>query len=454
MTEADHNQYSDHVGDRRKPRAAFFGYSWSTNFHVDGYMEQHIENILSLNIDVDLYLGNHFAERRGVVGTAPVISPARLATHVESQRYDFAISFNNSMLMPKVVEALNCYPVSVIVDSEQHLFDYCDRGGFSAFELDIKIAPIYRSLEQDIATKCPHALERYHFLPPATDIDGWRRPPTGDAVVWRNISWIASLVGDHFLDQLIDFVARHPFFGGIMRECLNRISSVGYLHDYKQRREVLDFCASLGWEIDFLEIHLQNIVTNLERTAIVEELSHRGLALYGNDRWNMLIPKNRATAQSFMSGRTISSHRAQMDVYNASRLSINMPQAQAKTGMQYRILDVMASRSLLLTKHIDESDIDAVFEGKFPLPRFRTTAELGKFADHYLAREDERQTLVKACHELVGPSFSFQERVTDYLNLSNAAAAAPLSRGVPEGGGRGRLDKIEWQRFTNWTGRR
>lgn len=412
-------------------------------------MAQHVEAILDLGIDVDLYIGNHFTDRRGVIGLSSRVSPSRLASHIAAQAYDFALSFNNSLVMPKVIDALNCRAVSIIVDSQQHLFDYAETGGYSGFELDVEIASIYRSLEQDIEATCPHARGRFHFIPPATDPMSWRNAHRDSATPDSNVSWIASLVGDHFLDQLVSHIAQHQEYVSLFRECINKVSTSGYLDDLKTRSDVAKFCSSIGWEIDFLEVHLQNIATNNDRTEAVEELSERGLSLYGNDRWNSLLAHSRAVAKSLMIGQRIASYSAQMEVYNTSRISINIPQIQAKTGMQYRILDVMASNSLLLTKYVESADLDYIFSGRFPVPRFRTCKELGKYVDHFLASEKERVELVDACHTLIGPEFSFGQRVKDYLALSN-----PILRPERWSAVRGTLNAVPALSFTNWTGPR
>lgn len=434
----------------RNLKVAFFGYSWHPHGHLDSYMAQHVEAILDLGIDIDLYLGNYFTNRRGVIGLSSRISTSRLAFHIAQQHYDFALSFNNSLLMPKVVDALGCRAVSIIVDSQQHLFDHAEAGGYSAFDLDVAVAPIYRSLEHEIASAMPNVLTRFHFIPPATDPTSWRDARRDGMMATNNVSWIASLVGDHFLDQLSAHISRHNQFAGLLRECLAQISATGYLNGFKIRSDVIALCASLGWEVDFLEVHLQNIATNNDRTDVVEELSQRGLLLYGNDRWNKLLSHSRAVARSLMIGHRISSYLEQMDVYNTSKISINVPQIQAKTGMQYRILDVMASNALLLTKHIDDSDLDFIFGGDFPAPRFHNHEQLGKYVDHFLENESERIALVDECHALLGPEFSFRHRVRDYLMLSNPALP-------PEqwcSGFLGTLNAIPASTFTNWTGPR
>ena len=417
-------------------------------------MAQHVEAIQNLGIDVDLYLGNHFTDRRGVIGVSSRMSPSRLASHIRQQAYDFALSFNNSLLMPQVIDALDCRAVSIIVDSQQHLFDHAENGGFSAFDLDVAIAPIYRSLEQDLAASMPHALRQFHFIPPATDPLSWQDARRDGITATSPVSWIASLVGDHFLDQLASHVGQHGQFAALFQECMAKVATSGYLENFKARADVIAFAASLGWEIDFLEVHLQNIATNNDRTDAIEELWHRGLHLYGNDRWHGLLAHSRAVARSLMVGRKVSSFSEQKDIYNSSRLSINIPQIQAKTGIQYRVLDVMASNALLVTKHVDGSDLEFIFDGRFPVPRVRDCEQLGRYVDHFLNDENERSMLVDACHALLGPQFSFEQRIRDYLTLSNTPGASAVEQEPLRSIARGTLHPIAAATFTNWTGNR
>ena len=435
-------------------KAAFFGYSWRQDGELDGYMAAQVDGVRRLGVDVDLFIGNEFTVHSGVKGFTQALSSARLATFIRDQSYDFSISFNNALLMRDVVGALSCRPVSVIVDSEHHLFDHAEKGGFSAFDLDVAIASIYTSLQADIARYHPLALSRFYFLPPAT---GRRRRGLVHPVVRQKISWIASLVGDDHTQALATLIRGSDEDAMAFVKGLRQVTTSGYLDELRADPAVAVLAQNSGLGIELLEVHLQNIVTNDERLRAVELLSSRGLRLYGNARWERMVPYSVAVARSLAHAQAVSSHAEQMEVYDSSLISINIPQVQARGGMQYRVLDVLNSNALLITKLVDDSDISVVFGRENPVVSFRDHQELTKLVDHYLMHEAERMELVKRCQALVAHGFSFTERAADYLRLSNPEAAERLLEGAALGLAPprpGSLARMAASEFTNWTGLR
>ena len=419
---------------------------------LNGYLTESVTGIRQLGVDVDVYIGNEFAARRGVKGFHPGLSPGRLAAYLREQHYDFAVSFNNALITPAVVDALDCHIVTVLVDSEQHLFDHAEMGGFSAFGLDVIVSPIYSSLCRELEERHPAALLRCHFLPPATHVKRRRAMPRVHPI---NVSWIASLVGDDDLDLFARHVFRSAPDSETTVRCLRQIRRTGYLDDLRSDSAVVDLSARVGWDVEALEIQLQNIATNSERVAAVERLTSRGLRLFGNARWSNLIPQSVEVTEALVAGEEIVTHAQQMDVYDNSLISINIPQINAKTGLQYRVLDIMASRALLITRHVPGSDLEVIFGKDHPVPTFRTHEELVRLVDHFLSNEAERQTLVRECNQLVASGFSFVDRALDHLTLSNPSAAQQFRDEVgqvdkPEGA----LRFVPHQLFVNWTGLR
>ena len=120
--------------------------------------------------------------------------------------------------------------------------------------------------------------------------------------------------------------------------------------------------------------------------------------------------------QALQSGPAPASHADLTRIYNASRISINAPQAHTAVGaVQYRMIDVMASGALLITRRDRPSDLIRVFGDDCPVPTYRDLDELERLCVHYLAHEDERRELVARCNALVASGYSFAERAIDLL---------------------------------------
>lgn len=402
---------------------ALFAYSWNPEKDLDPYIKRIASTIASFGINVDVFLGSDFAHHDGVKGLRDPADEKRLADWLSNKPYDFAISFNNSLLLPRVVKALRCRIVSIIVDSKGHLFDHYNDDNRRTYTLDAIFAPIYKSLEKELRKTYPDKASNFTFIPAATDA-GKRR--TARAVNERAaISWIASLVGDGRLDDLLYRIGESQELKDALRVCVKQIERNGCVRGEQTTREALGILiAASNWSAEQIEQQLQNIVTNHGRVNIVNRLAPLGLRLYGNDRWKKLMPYNTAVVASFHSAKSLTSHADLMEIYDNSLISINLPQAQAGTGIQYRVLDVLASRSLLLTKYVDGTDLSYLFGKENSIETFSNLEELASKCQFYLEHEAERTASVAKCNALVSRGYGFEERVLEYLTLSNAQAAA------------------------------
>ena len=175
-------------------------------------------------------------------------------------------------------------------------------------------------------------------------------------------------------------------------------------------------------------MHLQEIVTNGTRLAVVERLAPLGLKVFGNARWRTALTLSPSVAQAFRSGAELRRHADLCAVYDRSKISINVPQVHAGTGMQYRVLDILASKSLLITKYVPDSDMERLFGADSPIVTFSDLDDLHAKCAYFLKNDHERRARVKACNALVARGFSFRERALEYLALSNPSLAGRASR--------------------------
>ncbi|GLS46549.1 hypothetical protein GCM10007884_45430 [Methylobacterium brachythecii] len=430
----------------KKQKLAFFGYAWNGEWRLDAYMREVVSSISSLGIDVDVYIGNQFTREGGPKGFREDLTTKDLKAFVKSQDYDFAFSFNNALITPDTVDGLDCVIVSIVVDSRHHLFDHMDDGGAEVFRLPIHVAPIYTSLVSDLEFSLGHRTLAT-FLPAATQITR-REPSAGEDSI--TISWIASLVGDHNVDS---FMARIPDLPGgleLVKRCLSDIERTGKIGDDCITQEAAHIlCSWASWDFQYLEMQLQNIVTNGTRLATVDILAPLGLRVFGNKRWRTASTFLPAVAYSYRSGSGLQRHAELCAIYDQSKISINFPQSQAATGMQYRILDILASKSLLITKDVPDSDMEKLFGKTSPIVTFTDLADLRTKCNYYLNNEEERLDCVKKCNALVATGFSFRERTLQYLDLSNKKA----SQAINPDDGRGSIILIGANRVREWAAR-
>lgn len=396
-------------------KLAFFGYAWNKALQPDAYMSETIASLAATGADVDVYLGSQLTKDFGIYGLNEAMQPARIGAFIAQQGYDAAVSFNNSMLIPEVLAGVRGRTVTVIVDEPEHLFDYHRTGPWPVFASDVEIVAMSSRLEQRLLDAVPDVRPRLHFMLPATNIVAGPRP---DPVL--PISWVASYVGDANLEQYMQLVGDAPDVRTLTISCLRIIERDGDLRSIRgttaPEAALID---ALPWSFDYFQTQMQNVLTNRARLAVVERLAKHGLALFGSAGWRKLLTHDEAVMQALQSGPAPASHADLTRIYNASRLSINAPQAHTAVGaVQYRMIDVMASGALLITRRDRPSDLNRVFGDDCPVPTYRDLDELERLCVHYLAHEDERRELVARCNALLASGYSFAERAAQLLGIA------------------------------------
>ena len=415
-------------------KVAFFGYAWNRNLQPDAYMAETMASLAAAGADVDFYLGSQLTKEYGIYGLNPAVHLDRLIQFVRVEAYDAAVSFNSSMLIPEILDVINGRIVDVIVDEPEHLFDYHGAGPYEVLRRDIEIVAMSSALERRLTQAIENVRPRLHFMLPATRIE------PGDQAATYPISWVASYVGDLNLDQYVGLMVERPDFYALTRRCLEIAQRDGHLASVKAEGGAdAALIATLPWTFDFFQAQMLNILTNRLRVATVERLAPHGLALFGNVGWQKLLTHNAAVLAALQPGPAPASHADLRRVYNASKISINVPQAHTAEGaVQYRMIDVMASNALLITRRSADSDLHRAFGPDCPVPTYSTQDELEALCLRYLADEGARRKLVAACNALVATGFSFAERAAELLRIA----------GLGPGTKAGQVRKMDLRLFT------
>lgn len=394
-----------------------FGYAWNDQNQPDAYMVETISAFAEIGVSVDLYLGSQFSQGRGVYGLNPAISASAVVDHVRSQGYDMALSFNNSMLLPEMVDAIPGRIVSMVVDEPEHLFNHLRGGVYDVFRNDIEVAALSSALERRLLDQVPGIASRLHFMSPVSRPELAADPAAEPAFA---IAWVASLVGDSNLDSYFELASRNPAYYRLAELCLDIVERDGGLGVLRagENPDALNLLSNLPWSFDYFEMQMQNIVTNRQRLAVVERLAPHGLALFGNDYWRRLMTSSRGVLAAFQPGEPAATHADLRRIYDSSKIAINLAQRQSsQEAIQYRVIDIMASNALLITHRAVPSDLYRIFGENCPVPTFDGLDELERLCVYYLENEDERRALVMACNALVQKGFSFRDRAIDLLRL-------------------------------------
>jgi len=430
-------------------KLAFFGFTWNVAQVLDAYSSEIVSGFSRLGYDVDIYNGSKFTEQYGIYGLKSAVSINKLESFIQDRKYDAVISFNNSLLMPETINSVDGRVVSVLVDQVEHLFNHRSRWKYDPFNYDIDYVALSHNIQQEILEKVPKIQGRVHLIPPATNTDN-RTEHEDDFQDTHSISWIASLLGDQIIEQYMNTMAELPEGYALTKRLLTAIEKTGNLNLFRDdpQQVVPNLIRdALGWSMDFYEMQLQNVITNRQRVEVVERLEPLGLSLFGNPAWRRLLSSNGKVMSALQPGPQTFNHSRLKDIYNRSKISINLPQHHTDPdAIQYRVVDIMSSRSLLITKASKASDLYRFFGADCPVPTYNTLEEMEVLCRHFLTHEDERRGLVEACNNLVTEEFSFQRQC---LTLLSICGLNPPSLDLADGRTPGRIEYINTDQFNH-----
>ena len=187
---------------------------------------------------------------------------------------------------------------------------------------------------------------------------------------------------------------------------------------YISQRELLDRFQSP--ELDAARFlnrsELVDALSGSIRILTLSEVSDLGLVIYGTKSWYMENCTDPYIPLGYDS-RTVFSLKHNQDVYNTSRLAINVNHLQAKTGFSWRVCDIMASDACLVSEY--RPDFERCFPG-VPVPLFTSRYEARTLCQKLLGDEAMRQDIVAQCNDVIDRQYRFENLVPvleDFLKV-------------------------------------
>ena len=153
---------------------------------------------------------------------------------------------------------------------------------------------------------------------------------------------------------------------------------------------------------------LANSISLNKRIKALDAVNDLGLKLYGTENWIQANAYSLDLLRKYQFGHFIKTRSQLVDIYQRSKIALNISHHQAVNGLPYRIFDIMASNAMLLTEYREHSDLFRLFGRDLPMPMYRNTKELRKLTRYYLEHEDERKEIVYKCNQLIKNGFSFE----------------------------------------------
>ena len=158
-------------------------------------------------------------------------------------------------------------------------------------------------------------------------------------------------------------------------------------------------------------------ISSAERIQILGAVADLGLSLYGPQSWGTKISENMDLVLSY-NDQKVYSLKHNQDIYNSSKLSININHIQAKENFSWRVCDIMASNSCLITT--PSKNLETMFN-KIQIPTFNTPYEARDVSIKLLNNENLRKEIVLQCQETINQKYRFKNILPileDFINIS------------------------------------
>lgn len=384
---------------------------------LDAYQQSLVDAYKDLGFNVHIILSNLMTQHF-IHGINENITDTKLIGLIKEIDPELIIQMNNGGLKSSLKLELKIPVVNIIVDEVGHLF-------IPEFPLFENIIDQYTQLAvgdtktyQYLKNQIPASLKDHiHLIPSA----GGKGKNLSNEYK-HNISFVGS-----FLDI---GQAKKLFMEAIFYDddTISRLLiastrlSKDFEHDFSKTVEelkLMPLLESQNISPDYLKHILSNYISSTIRIETLSKIAPLGLSLFGNNKWGRAILSDKTLINCYQSEQLITSSEQLMEVYNTSKISINISQIQVSTGLAYRVYDILKSRSLLIIPFHSNSDAFKFFGDDCPIPMYKSLDHLYELCDYYLSHEEERAELVKKCNKLVEKNFSFIDRAQGYLKISN-----------------------------------
>lgn len=159
----------------------------------------------------------------------------------------------------------------------------------------------------------------------------------------------------------------------------------------------------------------------------IETLLHMadlGLDLYGSDNWQhlTLLP----TLLGSYRNKSVYSAQHNEEIYNTSKLCLNIQHNQGITGMSWRVLDILATGGCLVS---DETPfMKNLFHGRINIPFYHTPCQAKALCEELLHDESRRLEIVAASNAFIEDGWRWDQRIEqmqDILSMPLAKQGEP-----------------------------
>lgn len=145
-------------------------------------------------------------------------------------------------------------------------------------------------------------------------------------------------------------------------------------------------------------------LSDYNRTKTLSCISDLGLKIFGTKNW-VTDNYNEPFIILNYDKTPVYSIKHNQDIYNTSKIGININHLQAKQGFSWRVCDIMASGACLVSEY--KPDLKKYFSN-INLPTFQNPYEARELCIKLINNENMREDIVLASNEIIDKNFRFK----------------------------------------------
>lgn len=299
-----------------------------------GILRDHGNDVFRFNINCSAIAINYWGGKTKVIDD-------RCIDEIKVFNPDVVLNFNNSLPI-EVYEVLQGCAKVCIIDA-----DNPDTFWNKDYLLDHKDELFYLGLQSYSKQMYESYLgselkDNYLYFPPGTAVKNQKIEQD------KNISFI----GSNFYP--LDIPPGEDFYSQMGLDLYDALKQNYYL-TIDEAKSICPHCSNVPWLLEKVRAYY----VGQDRLKHMQLLVDLGFTFYGVRWWNHIAYYDFELAKCFDPTPKITLSDNQ-EVYNSSKISVNISHPQAKSSFSWRVMDIMASNSCLLME--DKKDWRNLFE--------------------------------------------------------------------------------------------
>ncbi len=151
------------------------------------------------------------------------------------------------------------------------------------------------------------------------------------------------------------------------------------------------------------------LLTAKERIEVLSNMTDLGLTIFGYPEvYSDLLVYNYDLFRCFdFTPNATMEHTSKN--YNRSKISLNLPHAHTKEGLSWRVCDILASNSVLLS--CKQPDLVKMTKGYVDLPMYESASEAREIVIKLLKEDNWRNDLTSGCQQMINDKYRFETKL-------------------------------------------